>query len=71
MTSDVAMDANAPIDADAPLVTRRALVVGNLDLLFVVAAVVPALALDAPEPGFCSVRVDGSCSAWSPRSTGG
>jgi hypothetical protein len=52
LTSDVAMDANAPIDADAPLVTRRALVLGNLDLLFVVAAVVPALVLDAPEPGF-------------------
>jgi ABC-type methionine transport system permease subunit len=52
LTSDVTMDADAPINADAPLVSRRALLWGNLDLLLVVGAVVPALALDAPEPGF-------------------
>jgi len=46
------MDADAPSDASAPLVSRRALLWGNLDLLLVAAAVVPALALDAPEPGF-------------------
>jgi ABC-type methionine transport system permease subunit len=46
------MDADAPTNADGPLVSRRGLVWGNLDLLLVVAAVVPALALDAPEPGF-------------------
>jgi hypothetical protein len=52
LTSDVAMDADAPTDAHAPLAGRRAVLWGNLDLLLVVAAVVPALALDAPEPGF-------------------
>jgi ABC-type methionine transport system permease subunit len=46
------MDADASSDADAPLVSRRAVLWGNLDLLLVVAAVVPALAFDAPEPGF-------------------
>jgi hypothetical protein len=52
LTSDVAMDADAPTDANAPLVSRRAVLWGNLDLLLVAAAVVPALALNAPEPGF-------------------
>lgn len=52
LTSDVAMDADAPTDAHAPLVSRRAVLWGNLDLLLVAVAVVPALVLDAPEPGF-------------------
>jgi hypothetical protein len=46
------MDADAPSDAHAALVSRRALLWGNLDLLLVAASVVPALALDAPEPGY-------------------
>jgi hypothetical protein len=46
------MDADAPSDAPAPVASRRALLWGNLDLLLVAAAVVPALSLDAPEPGF-------------------
>jgi ABC-type methionine transport system permease subunit len=51
LTSDVAIDADATKDADAPLVSSRAVLWGNLDLLLVAAAVVPALALGAPETG--------------------
>jgi len=43
--------ATADVEARAPL-SRKAVIWGNLDIVLVVAAVVPAMALDAPEPGF-------------------
>lgn len=52
MTCDVAVDADAPIGAGPPVLSGRAQLWGNLDLLLVAAAVVPAVALDVPEPGF-------------------